>query len=138
MSKIERYLLLYIKWMFQRAHRQYLIATAYYRHIGVQTPSANYGGSRSFIYLELIERADTVRDVWAARSRYHSLHLDPSLNRDESGAVLRIVGYYMRDIPKVGKWFERKVRASDALMVAAAFNYPPDCKRVTAPVDDIS
>jgi hypothetical protein len=135
---VDRLFVRAVKWSLRRAYREYLIASRHFRHIGAQTPSVAYGGSRSSVYMELLDRATTLTEVAAARARYQACHGNPQQLSDECGAVLRIVAYRLRGIPVLGARLERRVRADDAAMAQAAFAYPEDCERVSAPIDDIS
>ena len=123
------------KAVLQKMQQEYLVASAYFRHIGAQTPSAHYGGSRSIVYQELMHQCRTLREIWSARQRYRDCHSAQVSNHDEFGGLLRIVGYRLRFIPWLGAALESKVRADDLAMAQAAFSYPAGCSRVSVPVE---
>ncbi len=113
------------KWFLGRVHSEYLTATEHYRHVRAQTPSVYYGGSRSFVYFELLNRAQNLEEILQARARYRACHAGKAQAlRDEYGGILRIVGYRSRKVPLIGAWLEGIIRADDDKMTKAIFNYP--------------
>lgn len=134
--RIDRAALAIIKLVLRLVQREYLIASAYLRRIGAQTPSREYGGSRSMIYQQLLQRSTSTRELIQARARYRAHNADGAVS-DELGGVLRIIAYRLRSMPFIGVRLETLVRADDAKMAQAVFTYPVDCKRVTAAYDDM-
>ena len=125
MTRIEKLSVGAIKWGIRKLYQEYLTASAYFREIGAQTPSTQYGGSRSIVYLQLLEGAKTLKEISNARSQYTSLHTDSDTD-DERGGLLRIVAHWLRWIPIIGLFMERRVRADDSKMRGAKFNYPSE------------
>ena len=134
MTYIEKLLVKVIKWGIRKLYQEYLTASAHFRKIGAQTPSTQYGGSRSIVYLQLIEGAKTLKEISNARSQYTSLHTD-SYTDDERGGLLRIVAYWLRWIPIIGLFMDRRIRADDRKMREAKFNYPSDKTDLSDPKD---
>lgn len=116
---------------------EYLKASAHFRAVGAQTPSSEYGGSRSMIYYQMLDDASTLGEIVQARRTYKGLHNEQAGNHDESGALLRIAGYYLKDIPIVSTYLENKVREDDRLMAQAAFEYPEGRLRYSASLDNL-
>jgi hypothetical protein len=117
------------------AMREYLLSSGYYRSIGAQTSSEKYGGSRSLIYYQMLGRTSTLREFVDARKQYMELH--DGTGSDEGGAMLRIVGYRVRNIPAVGNWFEAKIRQDDIKMAETTFTYPDGYDRVVGEPEDL-
>lgn len=117
------------------AMNEYLEASAYFRSIGAQTPSVEYGGSRSLTYKQMLDSAVTARELFAIRRDYKSRHEANESNHDEYGGFLRIAGYRLRNVPVVGRKLEEKVREDDKLMANAKFTYPEHTVRYSAPVE---
>jgi hypothetical protein len=121
----------------RRVMQEYLDASAYFRGIGAQTASSEYGGSRSMIYMQILTSASTVQELRRARASYTALHTDAAANHDEYGGLLRIAAYRLRRMPVVGGFLERKVRQDDAVMAQAGFTYPEGYTRYTAALDSV-
>lgn len=132
---LQRFVLRGAKFAIRHALFEYLRASAYYRDIGAQTPSVNYGGSRSMIYYQMTQAATSTRELRDALRQYRGLHTDEKSNHDELGGFLRIAGYRLRKMPRLGKYLEKKVREDDTLMAQANFKYPDGLERISAPIE---
>ena len=111
-------------WILQGLLSEYHRAAGHLKTVGAQTPSSEYGGSRSIIYLAVMSEARTLPDMLAARRAYHEGHSDPEPYNDERGALLRIAAYRLRGIPILGNYLEDRARIDDAAMAGADFTTP--------------
>ena len=116
---------------------EYLQATVYLRDIGAQTPSAEYGGSRSIIFYQMLSQATNLSEMRTAHRAYRELHVDSATNHDELGGITRIAAYRLRRVPLLGKILEETVRADDATMARANFTYPDHLQNV-ATISELS
>lgn len=108
---------------------EYTRSTLYFKSINAQTPSHEYGGSRSVAYLGMLASAESLPDMLAARREFKARHQPEEGERpysDERGGLLRIAGYHLRNVPLVGQILENQVRADDVVMAAARFAYPDE------------
>jgi hypothetical protein len=116
------------------AMKQYHQAADYLRQEGLQTSNDAYGGSRSFVYYDMLGKAATVREMVSTHRQYTACHQTETSNHDIRGALLRVAAYRLRKVPFVHERLNRLVVQDDALMAGANFSYPDDVVRHIRPI----
>lgn len=127
---VDRVAMATIRTFLGAVHGEYKKAATYFAHRGAQTRSANYGGSRSHTYMDMLRSARTLREFNEARRDFRSRHAKPESAHDEYGGLLRIAGRRLAWIPYLGTFLESKVREDDKMMREAEFKYPDDVRRL--------
>lgn len=125
------------KQVLKRVLKEYLDASVYFISRGAQAPNATYGGSRSMIYYQMMERAGTIPELLQARQDYKACHRSEESNHDELGGILRIAAYRLRNVPVLGPKLEDRVREDNQLMAEAPFDYPEGLVRYNELLDHV-